>query len=75
MRLIENRKRALDENFLIGAVLVDLSKAFDCIPLGLSEETNLQITIQFQLHPKTDTLLEILKNETKSMENWFKNNK
>ena len=49
MRLIENWKRALDENFRIGTVLMDLSKAFDCIPhdlliakiyaYGLREET------------------------------------
>ena len=30
-RHIENWKRALDENFQISIVLVDLSKAFDCI--------------------------------------------
>ena len=35
MRLIENWKRALDENFQIGTVLMDLSKVFDCIPHGL----------------------------------------
>ena len=35
MRLIENWKRALDENFQIGTVLIDLSKAFDCIPHDL----------------------------------------
>ena len=46
MRLIENWKGALDENFQIGTVLMDLSKAFDCIShdlliakLSLSEET------------------------------------
>ena len=49
MRLIENWKRTLDENFQIGTVLMDLSKSFDCIPhdlviakfyaYGLSEET------------------------------------
>ena len=49
MRLIENWKRAIVENFQIAIVLMDLSKAFDCIshdPLiaklysyGLSEET------------------------------------
>ena len=48
-RLIENWKRALDENFQISTVLMDLLKAFDCIPhdvliakfyaYGLSEET------------------------------------
>ena len=31
MRHIENWKRALDKNFQIGIVLMDLSKAFDCI--------------------------------------------
>ena len=35
IRLIENWKKALDENFLVGTVLMDLSKAFDCIPHGL----------------------------------------
>ena len=32
IRLIENWKKALDEKFLLGTVLLDLSKAFDCIP-------------------------------------------
>ena len=32
MQLIGSWKKALDENFQIGAVLMDLSKAFDCIP-------------------------------------------
>ena len=31
MRLIENSKKPLDENFQIDLVLMDLSKAFDCI--------------------------------------------
>ena len=35
MRLIENWKRAIDENFQIGTVLMDLSKASNCIPHGL----------------------------------------
>ena len=35
MQLIENWKRALDEHFQIGTVLIDLSKAFDCIPPDL----------------------------------------
>ena len=49
IRLIENWKRALDQNFLVDTILMDLSKAFDCIPhdlliaklyaYGLSEET------------------------------------
>ena len=35
IRLIENWKQALDENFVVGTVLKDLSKAFDCIPHDL----------------------------------------
>ena len=35
IRLIENWKQALDENFEVGTVLMDLSKAFDCIPHDL----------------------------------------
>ena len=34
-RLIENWKDSLDKNFVTGAVLMDLSKAFDCIPHDL----------------------------------------
>ena len=30
-RLMENWKKALDEKFLVGTVLMDLLKAFDCI--------------------------------------------
>ena len=33
IRLTENWKQALDENFVVGTVLMDLSKAFDCIPM------------------------------------------
>ena len=35
LRLIENWKTALDSNLFTGAVLMDLSKAFDCIPHDL----------------------------------------
>ena len=35
MRLIENWKTALHKNLFTGAVLMDLSKAFDCIPPDL----------------------------------------
>ena len=34
-KLIENWKKALDEKFLVGAVLMDLSNTFDCIPHNL----------------------------------------
>jgi hypothetical protein len=32
LRLVELWKKALDENMFIGAILMDLSKAFDCLP-------------------------------------------
>ena len=35
IRLIENWKTALDKNLFTGTVLMDLSKAFDCIPHDL----------------------------------------
>ena len=35
LKLIENWKAALDSNLFTGAVLMDLSKAFDCIPHDL----------------------------------------
>ena len=35
LRLIEEWKTNLDTNFAVGAVLMDLSKAFDCIPHDL----------------------------------------
>ena len=34
-RFIENSKKAFNEKFLVGTVLMDLSGAFDCIPHDL----------------------------------------
>ena len=35
IRLIEEWRKNLDNNYYIETVLMDLSKAFDCIPLDL----------------------------------------
>jgi hypothetical protein len=34
-KIIEDWKKALDDNTLIAAILMDLSKAFDCLPHNL----------------------------------------
>ena len=35
IRLLEEWREKLDENFIVGAVLMNLSNAFDCIPHDL----------------------------------------
>ena len=35
IHLLEEWRKKLDENFIVGAVLIGLSKAFDCIPHDL----------------------------------------
>ncbi len=35
LKVIDSWKKALDENKFTGTVLMDLSKAFDCVPHGL----------------------------------------
>ena len=35
LRLVEDWKKALDDNLYVGAILMELSKAFDCLPHDL----------------------------------------
>ena len=35
VRLIEEWKKGLDDGYLVGSIIMDLSKAFDCIPHDL----------------------------------------
>jgi hypothetical protein len=34
LKIVEDWKRALDDNKYIAAISMDLSKAFDCLPLS-----------------------------------------
>ena len=34
-RLLEEWKKCLDNNYVVGGVLMDLSRAFDCVPYDL----------------------------------------
>ena len=35
IRLLEKLRENLDKNYVVGGVLIDLSKAFDCVPHDL----------------------------------------
>ena len=35
IRLLEEWRKCLDNNYVVGGVLIDLSKAFDCVPHDL----------------------------------------
>jgi hypothetical protein len=40
LKIIEDWKKALDENKYIAAILMDLSKAFDCLPQLIMVDEN-----------------------------------
>jgi hypothetical protein len=58
LKIIEDWKKALDENKFVAAILMDLSKAFDCLPhkllinkldaYGVSERAFFQSSIIFR---------------------------
>ena len=74
LRLIEEWKKNLDNNYAVGAVLMDLSKAFDCIlhdlliaklpPYGFEEKTLLYICSYLENRKKsTVRKITVCKNQ------------
>jgi hypothetical protein len=41
LRLLEDWREALDKNLYVSAVLMDLSKAFDCLPHSINKKYHL----------------------------------
>ena len=53
LKIIEDWKKALDENKYIAAILVDLSKAFDCLPHDL-------LLLKLEAYGVSDSSLKII---------------
>ena len=43
-RLIEEWKKKLDKNYVVGSILMDLSKAFDCVHLDLLNHCQIRLS-------------------------------
>ena len=54
-KIVEDWKRALDDNKYIAAILMDLSKAFDCLPHNL-------LLLKLEAYGLTKQYLNLLKN-------------
>jgi hypothetical protein len=68
-KIVEDWKRALDDNKYIAAISMDLSKAFDCIPHNL-------LLLKLEAYGLTKQSLNLLKNyfeEILLMKIYFKN--
>ena len=53
LKLIETWRKCLDKNNLVGAILTDLSKAFDCLPHDL-------LTAKLQTYGATKDALKLI---------------
>ena len=68
-KIVDDWKRALDDNKYIAAISMDLSKAFDCIPHNL-------LLLNLEAYGLTKQSLNLLKNyleEILLMKIYFKN--
>ena len=55
LKIIEDWKKALDENKFVGAILMDLSKAFDCLPHDL-------LLLKMQTYGLSNSALDLLQS-------------
>ena len=55
LKIIEDWKKALDENKFVAAILMDLSKAFDCLPHKL-------LINKLDAHGVSESALKLIKN-------------
>jgi hypothetical protein len=55
LKIVEDWKRALDDNKYIAAISMDLSKAFDCLPHNL-------LLLKLEAYGLTKQSLNLLKN-------------
>ena len=55
LKVIEDWKKALDDNKYIAAILMDLSKAFDCIPHDL-------LLLKLKMYGLTDNAVDLIKS-------------
>ena len=53
LRILEDWKKALDENKYVGAILMDLSKAFDCLPHDL-------LTLKMKHYGLSDNAVDLI---------------
>jgi hypothetical protein len=56
LKIIEDWKKALDENKFVAAILMDLSKAFDCLPHKL-------LINKLDAYGVSESVLKLIKND------------
>ena len=67
LRIVEDLKEALDKNMFVGAILMDLSKAFDCLPHDLIIE---KLKVYVVSDSSCRLMASYLSNRTQTGKNW-----
>ena len=84
LRLLKEWREHLDNNKTVGGILMDLSKAFDCVPhyfllakeVAYGIDDNLILYIySYLLNRKRCTLISVLESESNVATDWFETNK